>query len=206
MFESCPRCYSKIGPPLKSGRQVCSNCGWSDVVIERSPQTGKPIPGNQPSQSPAKPTNKTGAGNIIALFFRIIRRFSTYIGLIIRQKWTQFTVLFRKKKSDPNQKQGRSSNLWSDLSQKLSRLEETIPTAETLDRTVWMTAEIAFNYLGGDVNNPESEITSTQGDRAIKFSQFKRLIDPADYTQFGLECHVERRRQNKPWLRLLPSK
>lgn len=202
MLESCPRCYGKIGPPLKSGRQVCSNCGWSDVVIERSPPGSSPVSKNQPS--PTQST-KSGLGSIFSLLFRIIRRFFNYMGLIIAKKWAELMLLFRKKTNQKNQK-GESANLWGNLSQKLSRLEEKIPTAETLDRSVWMTAEIAFNYLGGDVNDPESAIISTRGDRKIKYSQFKRLVDPEDYTQFGLECHLDRRRQNKPWLRLLPAK
>lgn len=29
-YETCPRCSSRLGPPLKaSGRQVCAKCGWA---------------------------------------------------------------------------------------------------------------------------------------------------------------------------------
>lgn len=31
--ENCPKCNKKLPPPFKSsGRQVCSNCGWSDKL------------------------------------------------------------------------------------------------------------------------------------------------------------------------------
>ncbi|MBD2000823.1 hypothetical protein H6G00_30170 [Leptolyngbya sp. FACHB-541] len=29
--ETCPKCNSRLGPPLKSsGRQICIKCGWTD--------------------------------------------------------------------------------------------------------------------------------------------------------------------------------
>jgi hypothetical protein len=29
--ETCPKCNSRLGPPLKSsGRQICIKCGWAD--------------------------------------------------------------------------------------------------------------------------------------------------------------------------------
>ncbi|MBD1867131.1 hypothetical protein H6F95_07385 [Cyanobacteria bacterium FACHB-471] len=29
--ETCPKCSSRLGPPLKSsGRQICIKCGWTD--------------------------------------------------------------------------------------------------------------------------------------------------------------------------------
>jgi uncharacterized Tic20 family protein len=29
-LETCPRCSNKLGSPLRSGRQVCMRCAWSD--------------------------------------------------------------------------------------------------------------------------------------------------------------------------------
>lgn len=29
-LEFCPRCSHKLGPPFRSGRQVCMKCAWSD--------------------------------------------------------------------------------------------------------------------------------------------------------------------------------
>jgi protein-arginine kinase activator protein McsA len=29
-LTECPQCGGELNPPLKSGRQVCSNCGWAN--------------------------------------------------------------------------------------------------------------------------------------------------------------------------------
>jgi ribosomal protein S27AE len=48
--ENCPQCGSKLNPPLKSGRQICSNCGWT----------------NKPKQAIEVMLEKTDDGNSIS--------------------------------------------------------------------------------------------------------------------------------------------
>jgi uncharacterized protein len=36
--EICPRCSNTVGAPLRSGRQVCMKCGWSNQPKQKSSQ------------------------------------------------------------------------------------------------------------------------------------------------------------------------
>lgn len=187
--ENCPRCSSRMGAPLKSGRQVCANCGWSTA----------PVKGSTPPPAPVKTAAPTsGLGALVQLCFRIIGRSLSYLFLLIQQFFSQLLQAGKKNKPQP----GR---LLQSLNQRLANLEESIPNAATLNSPRWMTAEGAFKFLGGDPVNLWSEVSSLDGNRQIKFNNFKALSSAADFREFGLEYSQERRDANKPYLRWIAN-
>lgn len=46
-FEVCPRCSNKLGPPLRSGKQVCMKCAWSGYA--EAPQVLDEAPFDAPT-------------------------------------------------------------------------------------------------------------------------------------------------------------
>ena len=69
--ENCPKCDKKLPPPFKStGRQVCSNCGWSNKLkpTKKSKISAKPKSKlNFPLPKFSKKTLTVGGGSIAAL-------------------------------------------------------------------------------------------------------------------------------------------
>ncbi|MDX2230737.1 MAG: DUF4870 domain-containing protein [Leptolyngbyaceae cyanobacterium bins.349] len=49
-LETCPCCSKKLGTPLRSGRQVCMRCGWSDKP--RKGQRSSEVPFDAPFDLP----------------------------------------------------------------------------------------------------------------------------------------------------------
>ncbi len=66
----------------------------------------------------------------------------------------------------------------------------------------WLTVKEAFEKLGGDASDPESIISSIDGDRTVKLNRF-RVLSASDYQTFGLEFRPDRRRRRLPCLRKL---
>ncbi len=66
----------------------------------------------------------------------------------------------------------------------------------------WLTVKEAFEKLGGDASDPESIISSIDGDRTVKLNRF-RVLSASDYQAFGLEFRPDRRRRRLPCLRKL---
>ncbi len=177
--DTCPKCSSRVGPPLKSGRQVCANCGWSSGVAKA------PV---APSASPTK----SGLGGLIQRLVRIIGRTISY-------GFTSAQRLFAQLIESSKQQRSQPAKLLQSLNQRLANLEEAIPTDPNAPK--WMTSEAAFKFLGGDPTNLRSEITNRKGNRTIKFNNFKSLTSANDFLDFGLELNQERRDANKPYLR-----
>lgn len=176
MLETCPRCGARLGKPLSSGRQVCSACGWSTVVVERSsppPPTGLPLLLNQ--------------------LARLIKRFFQYLGVRLQLLWRSL--------SSRSQQQQPRRNLWESLVRKLQHLEEKIPSGDP--NREWLTPEEAFQRLGGDLNNPHSKVSSLDGKRRIGLSAFRRLVNTAEYADFGFQYSSDRHAENLPYLRPL---
>lgn len=189
-INSCPRCSSKMGPPLKSGRQVCANCGWSTA-----PARSELASGSETGKSAPPPAGILG---LLQLLVRIIGRTIAYGLLTLKQ-------LLAKLLQSGQQRRSQSGQLWQSLNQKLSNLEEAIPTASTLHSPRWMTPEAAFKFLGGDPSNLRSEVSSRQGNRQIKFNNFMTLDSEDDFREFGLEYSRQRRDANQPCLRWIQS-
>ncbi|BCX12020.1 MAG: hypothetical protein KatS3mg067_0958 [Thermosynechococcus sp.] len=176
MLETCPRCGARLGKPLSSGRQVCSACGWSMVVLERSsppPPTGLPLLLNQ--------------------IGRLIKRFFQYLGVQLQLLWRSLKSHLRV---NPHRR-----NIWEQLAAKLKHLEEKIPTADPSHE--WLTPEEAFQLLGGDPENPYSKVSTLDGKRRIGLSAFRRLVNTAEYADFGFEYASDRHVKNLPYLRPL---
>lgn len=176
MIEVCPRCSSRLGSPLKSGRLVCANCGWS----------------NDPPISRKKPEPKQSAFvELLTLCSRIIQRSIAYVIQTIREK---FEDMRGARAAAPTGKQ-----IVTGLSDRLSALEQAIPKASNEPR--WLTVEEAFRYLGGDPTDSNSAVTAENGVTSIPFRRFRLLSNADDYRAFGLEASLERRDAQKPWLR-----
>ncbi|NJM74941.1 MAG: hypothetical protein HC852_03155 [Acaryochloridaceae cyanobacterium RU_4_10] len=173
MIEVCPRCYSRLGAPLKSGRLVCANCGWS----------------NEPaaSKTTISGPNRSPFVEILVQCWRIVKRTVTYVFQAVTQRVQEF-------------RQVESKQLVKGLSSRLSALEQAIPTGST-DAPRWMTLEDAFRYLGGDPNDSHSAVSTVNGSSSLPFRRFRALKNPAEFRSFGLEADVTRRDANKPWLR-----
>lgn len=82
--------------------------------------------------------------------------------------------------------------------------EVTTPAATKNKRGTieWLTVKDAFEKLGGDASDPESIISSIDGDRTVKLNRF-RVLSASDYQAFGLEFRPDRRRRRLPCLRKL---
>ncbi len=104
MIEVCPRCSSRLGSPLKSGRLVCASCGWSTDP----PPSKATIPSAQVKQSPLI--------EILILCSRIVRRTFVFVVQTLRDRIQSF-------------RQVESKEIVQGLSARLSALEKAIPTA-----------------------------------------------------------------------------
>lgn len=183
MLETCPRCSHRLGPPLKSGRQVCANCGWSSAALTSSrTQTGQ----------------EAGVGGILQVCGRILKRIFQYFSSLI-QLWMG---KLQKSKQNPNMKPG---NVMKGLADKLSNLEQAIPTEASDSQRPWMTLEEAFVHLGGDVRVPTSVVHSLDGRSRVPLARFREYYSEQEFKAYGLEMNLSRRRANKPWLRELPK-
>lgn len=82
--------------------------------------------------------------------------------------------------------------------------EVTTPAATKNKRGTieWLTVKEAFEKLGGDASDPESIISSIDGDRTVKLNGF-RVLSASDYQTFGLEFRPDRRLRRLPCLRKL---
>jgi hypothetical protein len=187
--ESCPRCSSKMGAALKSGRQVCANCGWT-MDPTRSGSTPVPPPSSRRSQS--------GILRLFASLLRILVRAISFWLLSIKHFLGRLFQSGKQNRPQPGQ-------LLQSWNQRLSNLEEAIPTAATLHAPKWMTKEAAFKFLGGDPKDPWSEVTNRSGNRRMKSSNFLELNSVEEFRDFGLEYNLERRDGNRPCLRWISS-
>ena len=178
MIEVCPRCSSRLGSPLRSGRIVCANCGWS---VDPAPSKAEPV---QPKRSPVV--------EILTLCSRIIRRFFSYIVQTVRAG-----VEDLRQKKDHGVPSG--TQLVSGLSDRLSALERAIPTVS--DEPRWLSVEEAFHYLGGDPSDSNSVVATENGLTSLTFRRFRSLTSMSDFKAFGLEADLIRREARKPWLR-----
>ncbi|MCI3279578.1 hypothetical protein L5470_01030 [Synechococcus sp. PCC 6717] len=185
MLETCPRCSARLGPPLSTGRQVCSVCGWSCVVVERG------------TSSASTAQTKTGLVLLLAQLGRLIRRFFQYLILQVRLFWQGLGDRVRRQRQQPRQ------SFVERLANKLQRLETQIPTGDP--RQEWLTPEEAFELLGGQLDNPHSKVSTLNGKRCIGLSAFRRLVNTAEYADFGFEYSSDRRLKNLPYLRRLPQ-
>jgi hypothetical protein len=174
MIEVCPRCYSRLGSPLKSGRLVCANCGWSnEPPVSKATAAG-------PKRSPFI--------EILIQCWRIVKRTFAYAIQAVTERVQEF-------------RQVESKQLVKGLSSRLSALEQAIPTGTAADAPRWLTLEDAFRYLGGDPNDSNSTVSTVNGSSSIPFRRFRALKNPEEFQLFGLEADVTRRDANKPWLR-----
>ncbi len=184
-FVTCPRCSSRMGPPLQSGRQVCPHCGWSTT----------PTPSVSPPAIKPSPTSHPGLGRLLQLCWRIIQRGLTYLGLFLQHQWGQFNQTVRDRRPRPQR-------IVTGLTERLSEIEQAIPTTAVPGKP-WLTPEAVFYQLGGDPDDPKSTITSLDGTRTLSFPRFRALRTPEEFRNFGLEIHSGRRQAAKPWLRFL---
>ncbi|NJK41607.1 MAG: hypothetical protein HC934_10135 [Acaryochloridaceae cyanobacterium SU_2_1] len=184
MLETCPRCTSRLGPPLNSGRQVCANCGWSSAKM---------------SATRAKGTSKSQPAlmQLLQVCGRIVQRAVRYAISMIQLGLRQLRQSQQKKGLQP-------SNMVKGLADRLSSLEQAIPKEAGVSSRPWMTPEEAFISLGGDVDHPNSVVHSLDGRSRVPFSRFCQYRQEDEFRAFGLEMNRERRHIDKPWLRLLP--
>lgn len=180
-LDTCPRCSTRMGLPLKSGRQVCPHCGWATAP---APPSGLPDP--TPPAVPAK-----GGGGLVQLCWRILRRGFLYLRELIQQQFSQWRQTAKNRSSQPRQ-------LMSGLRQRLVTLEQSIPVGTT----EWLTPEAAFQRLGGNPQDPSSVVASLDGMRSLSLARFQALRTAAEFQDFGLEMHPGRRKSGQPWLRL----
>lgn len=180
MLETCPRCSHRLGPPLKSGRQVCANCGWSSATLSSS-------------HSSTEPGSAASAGGLLQVCGRILKRLFQYVSSSIK-------LWLGKSKQNPKLQPG---NMVKGLADKLSNLEHAIPTDVSDATRPWMSVEEAFVYLGGDVRHPTSVVHSLDGRSRVPLARFREFYSEKEFKAFGLEMSLERRRANKSWIRLL---
>lgn len=184
MIQVCPRCSSRLGPPLKSGRQVCANCGWSS---DPPPKQRSAHPNQiQKTSSPWQ--------DVLMICWRIIRRSIAYV-------WQRIQLLLQQSRVSENSV--RPEQWAAGLKKRLSALEEAIPTSVEHVSQSWMTLEDAFTYLGGDLSDSHSTVATLEGTNNFNFQQFARLKSVNDFKAFGLEADLLRRQEEKPWLRSL---
>jgi hypothetical protein len=186
MMQVCPRCSSRLGPPLKSGRQVCANCGWSS----------EPTPKQRSSHSQEPHKTTSPWQDVIMICWRIIQRSFLYV-------WQRIQLLLQQSRVSENSV--RPDQWATGLKKRLSALEEAIPTSVEHVNEIqsWMTLEEAFKYLGGDISDPRSRVATLEGTANFSFQQFSRLKSAGDFKTFGLEADLMRRDEEKPWLRSL---
>ena len=127
MVESCPRCSSRLGPHLTSGRQVCAECGWSSTP-SRSRTGAAPVP-----------PSKTGLAHIVQLCWRIVQRVVRLGISWCREKFQGY----QETRASNSVKPGK---VMANLGDRLAALEQSIPTSA---KSPWLTPEEAFEVLGG---------------------------------------------------------
>lgn len=176
MIEVCPRCSSRLGQPLKSGRQVCPTCGWASESLPQRP--AKPP---KPPPHPVVELLQTG--------MRLVGKALTYAW-----KWLQTRLQGLTGKGD-------RPGLMRNLNSRLSQLEESIPASVAEHPRPWMMPEEAFFHLGGDPEDQHSTVQTLDGTRAITLRRFLSLETAADFHPFGLEADLDRRLSQRPWLR-----
>ncbi|PZD73591.1 hypothetical protein C1752_02139 [Acaryochloris thomasi RCC1774] len=179
MLESCPRCSSRLGPPLKTGRQVCAECGWSSAPM-RSRTTPPPPP-------------KTGVAHIVQLCWRIVQRVVRLSIAWLKEKFQGYQETRANNSVKPGQ-------VMAGLSDRLSALEQSIPTSP---KAPWITPEEAFEALGGQIDNPNSVVRTVNGQAAVSFARFRVLKSEAEWRAFGFEIDSIRRDAGKSWIRQL---
>jgi hypothetical protein len=183
MIEVCPRCSFRLGSPLKSGRLVCANCGWSN---DPAPVKPEPV---RPKRSPFI--------EILTICSRIIRRTFAYVMQIFQTKMQDLSEA--RSSAAPAGKR-----LVEGLSDRLSALERAIPTEA--DGPRWLTLEEAFRYLGGDPADTNSMVSTESGATSLSYRRFRLLTSVADFKAFGLDADLGRRDAQKPWLRWTQQK
>ncbi len=183
MLESCPRCSSRLGPPLSSGRQVCAECGWSSS------------PPNSKRTSPPPPPQKSGIGNILQTCWRIVQRVVQYSLAWLQEKFQGYKEARAEKAVKPGE-------VMANLGDRLSALEKAIPKSP---KSPWITPEEAFELLGGQIDNPNSVVRTLNGQAAVSFARFRVLRSEAEWRAFGFEMDAARRDADKSWLRQLES-
>jgi hypothetical protein len=179
MIEVCPRCYSRLGAPLKSGRQVCANCGWSNELVTDKTSSGY--------------TKRSSVRELVNIVGRIVRRAIAYVSQVLRS-WIPGS------KSERSAERPVGQRLVSGLSKRLSALEQAIPDASG-EQVRWMSIEEAFRYLGGNPKDTNSTVNNLNGSLSIPFRRFQLLKTAAEFRAFGLEIDPMRQAANKPWLR-----
>lgn len=186
MLQNCPRCATRLGVPLKSGRQVCPHCGWSNIVVIESP------PATIPPQS-LKPPPSTGLGAVVKQFFRVALRIFAYLFNSIKQ-W----LMNQFRGSGP-----KTGAIFRELSVKLHELEESIPTGNDPPQKPWLYPREAFQELGGIPEDNSSQVRTLDGKFLINYSQFRVLHDKDAYKMLGLEYSPERQQRGLTYLRRL---
>lgn len=58
--------------------------------------------------------------------------------------------------------------------------------------------------MGGNPDNPNSKVSTLDGKRRIGLSAFRRLVNTAEYADFGFQYSSDRHLKNLPYLRRLP--
>ncbi|MGF1604447.1 MAG: hypothetical protein ACFCU8_21015 [Thermosynechococcaceae cyanobacterium] len=180
MLESCPRCSSRLGRPLNSGRQVCAECGWSSSP----PKTKMP---------PPPPPKKEGIAHIVQLCWRIVQRVVRLSVAWVKEKFQGYQESRSKNKVKPGQ-------VMAGLSDRLSALEKAIPT---VSKFPWITPDEAFEALGGDLDNPQSVVRALNGKAAVSFARFRVMKSEREWQAFGYEMNAVRRDADKSWVRRL---
>jgi hypothetical protein len=179
MVESCPRCSSRLGPPLNSGRQVCAECGWSSAPMR--------------SQAAPPPPPKTGIAHLLQLCWRIVQRAVRFSVVWLKAK-------FQGYQETRVQNSVKPGNVIAGLSDRLSAIEQSIPTST---KSPWITPEEAFEALGGQIDNPNSVVRTLNGQAAVSFARFRVLRSETEWRAFGFESDSVRRDAGKSWLRQL---
>lgn len=179
MLESCPRCSSRLGPPLKSGRQVCAECGWSSAPMR--------------SKTSPPPPPKTGIAHIVQLCWRIVQRVVRLSVAWLKEKFQGYQETRAQNAVKPGQ-------VMAGLSDRLSALEQSIPTSP---KPPWVTPEEAFEMLGGQIDNPNSVVRTVNGQAAVSYARFQTLRSESEWRAFGFEIDAARRDSDKSWLRKL---
>jgi hypothetical protein len=180
MLESCPRCSSRLGRPLSSGRQVCAECGWSS-----SP------PRSQMPPSPAP--QKEGLAHIVQLCWRIVQR-------VVRLSVAWLQEKLRAYQQSRAKNQVKPAQVMANLSDRLSALEKSIPT---VSKSPWITPQEAFEALGGDLDDPQSVVRTLNGEAAVSFARFRVMKSEREWQAFGYEMSAARRDADKSWVRRL---
>ncbi|AFY59821.1 hypothetical protein [Synechococcus sp. PCC 6312] len=186
MLETCPRCATRLGVPLKSGRQVCPHCGWSTIVVIEPP------PESIPKQL-LKPPAAAGFGAVAKQFFRVAVRIFAYFFNSVKQ-W------FLRKFQTTGPKTGE---IFKGLSEKLHELEESIPTGNEPPEEPWLYPREAFQELGGIPEDSTSQVRTLDGKFLINYPQFRVLHDKDAYKMLGLDYSPERQQKGLTYLRRL---